>query len=93
MSTVNLATPLRSTYRNPVAKLVQEQVNQRLELMADPLVDMATAKIVLGICESTLNKLISTGKLAIVRYTPRSHRKIRTSELRRFMNAGVQNGA
>ena len=92
MFTVNLATPLRATYRNPLAQQVERQIAQRKALMADSLVSMAEARVILGICESTLNKLVASGKLGpIVRYTPRSHRKIRVSTLKKFIEA-VQNG-
>jgi hypothetical protein len=92
MSTVNLATPLRGVYRNPLAQQIERQIAQRKALMAHSLVSMAEARVILGICESTLNKLVASGKLGpIVRYTPRSHRKIRASTLREFMK-GVTNG-
>jgi hypothetical protein len=93
MSDLTLASPVRQTFRGPLAKQVEQQLETRRLLTADPLVPMSFAKVALGISESTLNALIRSGELGpVVRFGKHGHRKIRSSVLQRFMDTGSPNG-
>jgi excisionase family DNA binding protein len=91
MTVLNLATPLRQTFRGPLAQQIERNLQQRQALFADPLLDLATCRVALGgISESTLNKLIKAGELPVVRIGKNGHRKVRTSALRTFLDKGVK---
>ena len=93
MSNLTLATPLRQTFRGPLAKQIEAQLSQRAELVQDQLLDMATVKVALGISQSTLAKLVKNKELSVIRIGKHGHRKCRASELRRFLQQAVVNGA
>ncbi len=93
MNVLNADTPLRQTFRGPLALQIEHQINQRAQLFADPLLDLATVRVALGgISSSTLNKLVKNGELPTVRIGKHGHRKVRTSVLKTFLATGVQNG-
>jgi len=91
LTVLNLDTPLRQTFRSPLAKQIEHQLTQRTALFADPLLDLTTVRVALGgISPSTLNKLIKNGELATVRIGKHGHRKVRTSVLKAFLAEGVK---
>lgn len=93
MNVLNVDTPLRQTFRGPLARQIEHQLSQRAALFSDPLLDLATVRVALGgISPSKLNQLIRDGELRTIRIGRRGHRKIRTSVLKAFLATGVQNG-
>jgi len=85
-------TPLYQTFRGPLAQQIENVLAQRAALMADPLLDLATCRVALGIGYSKLGQLLKSGELPSVRIGKRGHRKVRTSALKAFLAEGVTNG-
>jgi hypothetical protein len=60
--------------------------------MADPLIDMRTTRLTIGVGYAQLNRYIAQGRLKVFRIGPRGHRKIRLSSLRAFLAEGESQG-
>jgi excisionase family DNA binding protein len=58
------------------------------ELGSDPLLSLSQVKEILGLSYSSLNKLLSNGTIKFWRAIPRGFRRVRVSELQRFLASG-----
>jgi hypothetical protein len=85
-----LKAPSHSFHRGPLARVIERNLRQRDELFADPLIDLRTARLIFGVCESTLRRWIKTGTLAVVRFSPRGRIKVRQSVLQAMLAKGDQ---
>lgn len=78
---------------SPLAAQITKQLQIKKELFGDPLLTVSEVSAALGSPSySSLRSWIKSGALKTIRFTPRAHHRIRLSELRRFMAAGVQDG-
>lgn len=72
-----------------MARMVENQVELRRQLVSDPLLPMRFVKTALTISESKLNALIKSGELGpVIRFGKNGHRRLRASTLKAFMQTG-----
>lgn len=91
MTTSYLSPPFKA--RNPAAKVLEQQLSQRRSLVIDPLIGTAEACTILNISGSTFDQMVKAGVIPVVRFTPTSHRRVKTSVLKRLLESGATNGA
>jgi hypothetical protein len=88
----NLPPVKTPVHRVPPSSLVQQLARQqtlKAEILADPLLPMREAKMLLGNpCISLLRKWVKNGTLKTWRVGPRGHFKVRLSEIRRLIALG-----
>ena len=70
-----------------LGRLLQRQEESNERLASDPLLTPRFVRSILGISYSGLNRLITEKKLAVWQIG-HGHRRIRTSELNRFLASG-----
>jgi Helix-turn-helix domain len=84
-----LKAPSHSFQRGPLARVIERNLQQRDELFSDPLIDLRTARLIFGVCESTIRRWIKLKILPVVRFSPRGRLKIRTSVLQALLAKGT----
>lgn len=70
------------------AMLIKRQQAMRDRIVPDPLLTIGEVRAALGISYGSLNKLLSSGKLAFWRAVPGSQRRVRQSVLTAFLEQG-----
>jgi hypothetical protein len=80
----------RAQQRGRVGQLLQRQQELQAQLTADPLLDLATVRSVLGCSYGKLNGLLARGELAYWQPVKFSERKVRQSALAAYLAKGDQ---
>jgi hypothetical protein len=83
-------SPVRPARNGLLAQQVQRELALQNELLSDPLVDLRTARLTLGVGYAQLNRYVAKGHLKVFRIGPRGHRKVRLSSLRALLAEGEQ---
>jgi len=84
-------SPLRQTFRSPLARTIEAQLAQRSALFNDCLLSISEVRVALGgIGYSKIQTLIKNGELPTVRIGKNGHRKVRASAVKALLAAGVQ---
>ncbi len=74
--------------RNPLAAVITAQLENKRELFSDPLLSLRECSTALGVSVATMHRLVSQRRLRTWRNGPHGHHKIRSSELRKFLQTG-----
>ena len=93
MSSIATVHPLRTpnTRRNtPLTRLLERDIDTRAQLLSDPLHSLAEAAEVMHCCESTINRLVTIGRMPVIRFSPRGKRFVKRSVLQRLLSEGYQ---
>jgi hypothetical protein len=80
-----------SQRRGRVGQLIQRQQRLRQQLVADPLLDLATVRSVLGCSYDKLNRLLATGAIPYWQPVKFSERKVRQSALTAYLLGEAKN--
>lgn len=75
------------------AATIRAQFETTRSLYCDPLINLSDVPSVLNVSIATVRKLIASGRIRSWRSSPRSHQKIRASELIRYLKSGDQESA
>jgi excisionase family DNA binding protein len=74
--------------RSALAAQIAKALEMKSSLFADPLLPLAEARAALGVSDSTIRKLIGSGKLRAWRNSPRGHWRISCSEIKKYLDSG-----
>lgn len=79
----------RSSSWGALVRQAEKQVSVKHELLADPLLSLREAALVLGVSCSTIRKMVHRGDLKNLSRTsqPRGHLRVRLSECKRAVAA------